>query len=70
MMALAVLTPEAEQSIIRLMADDFELDMVWESFAKFTIQQEQKFKPALRRLFTDQEKEVLRKISQNPPPEQ
>ena len=64
-----ILSPAVEQMIIKTIADDFELDIVWSVFAKTTLQKEREFKPVLRRLFRDQEKRVLQKIQQHPPPE-
>lgn len=59
-----------ESHIIKGMADELELDMKWDRFAKTTLQQERRFKPALREVFREQRIAVLRQIDNNLPQEQ
>jgi hypothetical protein len=50
--------------------DELQLDMIWDQFAKTTLQQENRMKPVLRDRFTRQKEDVLIRIQRNPIPEE
>ena len=50
--------------------DELQLDMIWDGFAKTTLQQENRMKPALRDVFRRQKEDVLIRIQRNPIPDE
>jgi len=60
---------QIQHEIIKGVADELEMTLRWNRFAKTTAQQERKFKPVLREAFTKQETDVLKRVKKNPPPE-
>jgi hypothetical protein len=50
--------------------DELQLDMIWDQFAKTTLQQENRMKPVLRDRFRRQKEDVLIRIQRNPIPEE
>lgn len=61
---------QLQTELIKGIADEIEMTLRWNQFAKTTLQQERKFKPVLRNVFTKQEADVLKRVRENPPPEQ
>ncbi len=57
-----------QNEIIKGVADELEMTLRWHRFDKTTRQQERKFKPVLRKVFTKQEADVLKRVRKNPPP--
>lgn len=57
-------------TIIEKLADELQLDMLWDAFAKTTLQQENRLKPVLRAVFRRQKEDVLRRMERNPIPEE
>ena len=56
------------EEVTKGVADEIEMTLRWNLFAKTTLQQERKFKPVLRKAFTAQEADVLKRVAKNPPP--
>jgi hypothetical protein len=50
--------------------DELQLDMIWDQFAKTTLQQENRMKPVLRDRFRRQKEDVLIRIQRNPLPDE
>lgn len=46
--------------------DELQLDVIWDAFAKTTLQQENRLKPVLRDVFRRQKEDVLRRMERNP----
>lgn len=67
-MSLAM-QPELEEALIKELADEIELDLLWIRFDKTTRQQEREFRPVLRNQFTKQKDEVLSNVAKSPPVE-
>lgn len=65
-MSLAT-TTELEEAIVKVLADELELDMIWARFDKTTLEQERQFKPVIRRQFKNQEAEVLSNVGKSVP---
>lgn len=62
--------PEAYQiAIAEKLADEIDLDLKWDRFAKSTLANENRMKPALRDVFRRQKEGVLRQMQNNPIPE-
>jgi len=61
------LATQTEEAIVKVLADDLELDMIWARFDKTTLEQEKQFKPIIRREFKKQEDEVLTNVARSLP---
>ena len=63
--------PEAYRiAIAEKLADEIDLDLKWDRFAKSTLANENRMKPALRDVFRRQKEDVLRRMQNNPIPEE
>lgn len=63
-----VLAPYLDEILVKGIAEEIEMTLRWNQFNKTTLQQERKFKPVLRKAFTAQEDDVLKRVAKNPPP--
>lgn len=61
------LATQTEEAIVKVLADELELDMIWARFDKTTLQQEARFKPVIRQQFNAQEAEVLSNVGRSIP---
>ena len=59
------LATQTEDAIVKFLADELELDMIWARFDKTTLEQERQFKPVIRRQFNSQEAEVLSNVARS-----
>ena len=63
--------PQAYLTAIELkLADEIDLDLRWDRFAKSTLANENRMKPALRDVFRRQKEDVLRRMQNNPIPDE
>ena len=63
--------PQAYLTAIEIrLADEIDLDLKWDRFAKSTLANENRMKPALRDVFRRQKEAVLRQMQNNPIPEE
>lgn len=61
------LATQTEDALVKVLADDLELDMIWARFDKTTLEQERQFKPVIRRQFNTQEADVLSNVARSVP---
>jgi len=64
---MSIALQQYEQVIVKGIADELELDMIWDRFDKTAKEQEAEFKPVLRRQFKNQEAEVLANVGKSIP---
>ena len=61
------LATQTEDALVKVLADDLELDMIWARFDKTTLEQERQFKPVIRAQFNNQEADVLSNVARSVP---